>query len=69
VARWFGMVLPENFDRPFEAETFIEFWSRWHMTGSFLCARAAFGMMKRQDPQGGRIINNGSISAHTPRPN
>ncbi len=34
----------------------------------FLCARAAFGLMRRQDPQGGRIINNGSISAHVPRP-
>jgi Dehydrogenases with different specificities (related to short-chain alcohol dehydrogenases) len=34
----------------------------------FLCARAAFGLMRRQAPQGGRIINNGSISAHVPRP-
>jgi NAD(P)-dependent dehydrogenase (short-subunit alcohol dehydrogenase family) len=33
----------------------------------FLCARAAFGQMRRQDPQGGRIINNGSVSAHVPR--
>ncbi|KQY63624.1 MULTISPECIES: SDR family oxidoreductase [unclassified Nocardioides] len=39
-----------------------------NLTGAFLCARAAFGQMKRQDPRGGRIINNGSISAHTPRP-
>jgi len=39
-----------------------------NLTGMFLCTRAAFGAMKRQDPQGGRIINNGSISAHTPRP-
>jgi NAD(P)-dependent dehydrogenase (short-subunit alcohol dehydrogenase family) len=39
-----------------------------NLTGSFLCARAAFRHMKRQDPQGGRIINNGSISAHVPRP-
>ena len=39
-----------------------------NLTGSFLCARAAFARMKRQDPPGGRIINNGSISAHTPRP-
>lgn len=39
-----------------------------NLTGSFLCARAAFGLMKRQNPQGGRIINNGSISAHVPRP-
>ena len=39
-----------------------------NLTGSFLCARAAFGLMRRQAPQGGRIINNGSISAHAPRP-
>ncbi|SFJ64238.1 SDR family oxidoreductase [Aerobium aerolatum] len=39
-----------------------------NLTGSFLCARAAFGMMRRQTPMGGRIINNGSISAHAPRP-
>ncbi len=36
--------------------------------GPFLAARAAFGLMRRQSPQGGRIINNGSISAHAPRP-
>ena len=39
-----------------------------NITGMFLCARAAFGQMRRQTPQGGRIINNGSISAHVPRP-
>ena len=39
-----------------------------NITGMFLCARAAFGLMRRQSPQGGRIINNGSISAHVPRP-
>ncbi|WP_224387743.1 SDR family oxidoreductase [Pseudonocardia sp. ICBG1293] len=39
-----------------------------NLTGSFLCARAAFAAMRGQDPQGGRIINNGSISAHVPRP-
>jgi NAD(P)-dependent dehydrogenase (short-subunit alcohol dehydrogenase family) len=39
-----------------------------NLTGSLLCARAAFRMMRHQTPQGGRIINNGSISAHTPRP-
>ena len=39
-----------------------------NVTGVFLCARAAFGLMRRQQPQGGRIINNGSISAHAPRP-
>ena len=40
-----------------------------NLTGSFLCAQGAFRMMKNQIPQGGRIINNGSISAHAPRPN
>jgi NAD(P)-dependent dehydrogenase (short-subunit alcohol dehydrogenase family) len=39
-----------------------------NLTGSFLCAQAAFRAMKSQRPQGGRIINNGSISAHMPRP-
>ncbi|KQP11706.1 SDR family oxidoreductase [Pseudorhodoferax sp. Leaf265] len=39
-----------------------------NVTGVFLCARAAFGLMRKQLPQGGRIINNGSISAHVPRP-
>jgi len=39
-----------------------------NLTGSFLCAQAAFRQMKGQDPQGGRIINNGSVSAHVPRP-
>jgi NAD(P)-dependent dehydrogenase (short-subunit alcohol dehydrogenase family) len=39
-----------------------------NLTGAFLCARRAFAAMRAQDPRGGRIINNGSISAHTPRP-
>ncbi|WP_321856345.1 SDR family oxidoreductase [Burkholderia cenocepacia] len=39
-----------------------------NLTGVFLCARAAWRLMKTQTPQGGRIINNGSISAHAPRP-
>ncbi|WP_186271745.1 SDR family oxidoreductase [Burkholderia gladioli] len=39
-----------------------------NVTGVFLCARGAFALMRRQTPRGGRIINNGSISAHTPRP-
>jgi len=49
-------------------------WEQWkrvidvNLNGSFLCANAAFRLMKDQTPQGGRIINNGSISAHTPRP-
>jgi NAD(P)-dependent dehydrogenase (short-subunit alcohol dehydrogenase family) len=49
----------------------IEAWNEVvgvNLTGSFLCARAAFGAMRRQQPMGGRIINNGSISAHAPRP-
>jgi NADP-dependent 3-hydroxy acid dehydrogenase YdfG len=39
-----------------------------NLTGMFLCAQAAFRIMKEQNPRGGRIINNGSISAHAPRP-
>ena len=39
-----------------------------NLTGAFLCTQAAFRLMKTQDPRGGRIINNGSISAHAPRP-
>ena len=49
----------------------VEDWlrlSRTNITGMFLCARAAFGLMRRQGPRGGRIVNNGSISAHVPRP-
>ena len=49
----------------------VEDWLRVvgaNLTGSWLCARAAFAHMKRQRPPGGRIINNGSISAHAPRP-
>ena len=56
---------------PFEDLSF-EQWQRVvdiNLTGSFLCAKAAFRLMKDQDPMGGRIINNGSISAHVPRPN
>jgi NAD(P)-dependent dehydrogenase (short-subunit alcohol dehydrogenase family) len=40
-----------------------------NLTGAFLCAQHAIRIMKKQSPRGGRIINNGSISAHTPRPN
>jgi NAD(P)-dependent dehydrogenase (short-subunit alcohol dehydrogenase family) len=50
----------------------IEQWRRVvdvNLTGAFLCTQAAFRLMKAQTPRGGRIINNGSISAHTPRPN
>jgi NAD(P)-dependent dehydrogenase (short-subunit alcohol dehydrogenase family) len=50
----------------------IELWRRVvdvNLTGMFLCIREAFRLMKDQSPRGGRIINNGSISASTPRPN
>ena len=53
-------------DLPFEA------WQQVvnvNLTGVFLCTQAAFRLMKEQEPRGGRIVNNGSISAHTPRPN
>ncbi|MBQ0742580.1 MAG: SDR family oxidoreductase, partial [Pseudomonas sp.] len=40
-----------------------------NLTGAFLCTQQAFKIMKNQQPMGGRIINNGSISAHAPRPN
>jgi NAD(P)-dependent dehydrogenase (short-subunit alcohol dehydrogenase family) len=49
-------------------------WDQWkavvdvNLNGAFLCAQGAFALMKRQRPEGGRIINNGSISAHVPRP-
>ena len=52
-------------------ETTLEDWHAVldaNLTGSVLCARAAFAQMRAQSPQGGRIINNGSISAHSPRP-
>jgi NAD(P)-dependent dehydrogenase (short-subunit alcohol dehydrogenase family) len=55
---------------PMEDLTF-EQWSKVvgaNLTGAFLCAQQAIRMMKQQSPRGGRIINNGSISAHTPRP-
>ena len=52
-------------------ETPVETWKQVvevNLTASFLCAREAFRQMRAQSPQGGRIINNGSISAHVPRP-
>jgi NAD(P)-dependent dehydrogenase (short-subunit alcohol dehydrogenase family) len=52
-------------------ELSIDHWKRVvdiNLTGAFLCTQAAFRLMKDQEPRGGRIINNGSISAHTPRP-
>jgi NAD(P)-dependent dehydrogenase (short-subunit alcohol dehydrogenase family) len=56
---------------PFEDLTFEQWTSvvNVNLTGSFLCAQEAVRMMKAQSPQGGRIINNGSISAQVPRPN
>lgn len=51
-------------------EVSVDDWTRAvsvNLTGMFLCARAAFKHMRAQDPQGGRIINNGSVSAHSPR--
>ena len=57
---------------PTEIDEFtLDAWDRVvavNLTGAFLCTREAFRVMRRQRPQGGRIINNGSISAHTPRP-
>jgi NAD(P)-dependent dehydrogenase (short-subunit alcohol dehydrogenase family) len=57
--------------RPLEELT-VEEWQAvvdTNLTGAFLCTQEAFKIMKAQSPQGGRIINNGSLSAHTPRPN
>ena len=57
--------------RPLEELTFEQWQAvvETNLTGAFLCTQEAFRVMKAQDPQGGRIINNGSISATTPRPN
>jgi NAD(P)-dependent dehydrogenase (short-subunit alcohol dehydrogenase family) len=57
--------------KPLDELTFAD-WRRvvdTNLTGAFLCTQRAFRLMKSQDPRGGRIINNGSISAHVPRPN
>src|SRR5580692_1905429 len=56
---------------PFEDLTYEQWMNvvQTNLTGSFLCAQHAFRMMKEQDPRGGRIINNGSVSAHVPRRN
>lgn len=54
------------------AELSVDLWREVvdvNLTGAFLCTREAFRVMRAQDPRGGRIINNGSISAHAPRPN
>src|SRR5213078_1166697 len=53
-------------------ELTVEQWRRvidTNLTGAFLCTQAAFRLMKNQTPRGGRIINNGSLSAQVPRPN
>ncbi|MFN0114320.1 MAG: SDR family oxidoreductase [Paracoccaceae bacterium] len=77
VAETFGRIdlLFNNAGRGFQPatidETPVEVWLDVvgvNLTGAFLCARAAFAQMRRQSPQGGRIINNGSISAQAPRP-
>lgn len=52
-------------DLPFEAWQHVV---NTNLNGAFLCAQAAYQQMKEQDPRGGRIINNGSVSAHAPRP-
>jgi NAD(P)-dependent dehydrogenase (short-subunit alcohol dehydrogenase family) len=61
-----------TFGRPGSVDELgVEDWRKivdTNLTGAFLCARQAVTMMKAQDPRGGRIINNGSISAHVPRP-
>ncbi|WP_212523343.1 SDR family oxidoreductase [Actibacterium sp. MT2.3-13A] len=62
-----GMGLPSTMIDEIAVEDWLAL-SNVNITGMFLCARAAFGLMRRQDPQGGRIINNGSVSAHVPRP-
>ena len=56
---------------PFEDLTYEQWMGvvQTNLTGSFLCAQHAFRMMKEQEPRGGRIINNGSVSAHVPRRN
>ena len=62
-----GITMPAT---PFDEIT-ADDWRRVidvNVTGAFLCARAAFALMKGQQPRGGRIVNNGSIAAHVPRP-
>ena len=77
IAEAFGRVdlLFNNAGQGFKSTTIdeipVEVWNEIvgvNLTGSFLCARAAFAAMRRQQPMGGRIINNGSVSAHAPRP-
>jgi NADP-dependent 3-hydroxy acid dehydrogenase YdfG len=62
-----GMFGPSGSVDEIDVQSFIDTVAV-NLTGSFLCAKAAFAQMRAQQPNGGRIINNGSISAHTPRP-
>jgi NAD(P)-dependent dehydrogenase (short-subunit alcohol dehydrogenase family) len=62
-----GAGLPATLIDDIKVEDWLHL-SNVNITGMFLCARAAFRHMRRQDPMGGRIINNGSISASVPRP-
>lgn len=62
-----GMSLPSTMIDEIAVDDWLAL-SNVNITGMFLCAREAFGMMRRQNPQGGRIINNGSVSAYVPRP-
>lgn len=62
-----GASLPSTLIDDIKVEDWLHL-SNVNITGMFLCARAAFRHMRTQDPMGGRIINNGSISAHVPRP-
>ncbi|MXN64241.1 SDR family NAD(P)-dependent oxidoreductase [Stappia sp. GBMRC 2046] len=62
-----GMSLPSTMIDEIAVDDWLAL-SNVNITGMFLCAREAFGLMRRQKPQGGRIINNGSVSAYVPRP-
>ncbi len=62
-----GMGLPSTMIDEIAVDDWLAL-SNVNITGMFLCARAAFGLMRKQEPQGGRIINNGSVSAYVPRP-
>ncbi|NRG19108.1 SDR family oxidoreductase [Rhizobiales bacterium] len=62
-----GMSLPSTLIDEIAVDDWLAL-SNVNINGMFLCAREAFGTMRKQDPQGGRIINNGSVSAYVPRP-
>jgi NAD(P)-dependent dehydrogenase (short-subunit alcohol dehydrogenase family) len=69
------LVVPTDVGKPDSVHALFAKTNQWNavvqvnLTGAFLCAQEAIRMMKAQQPRGGRIINNGSISAHAPRPN